>query len=86
MKPAIHPDYHTVVFHDTSADTYFKIGSTIKTERTLDLDGKTYPYVPVEVSSESHRFYTGKRKIVDKEGSTARFNHRFGRFFSKDPS
>ncbi|VTR44658.1 50S ribosomal protein L31 type B [Serratia fonticola] len=34
MKTGIHPDYRTVVFHDLSADTYFKVGSTIKTDRT----------------------------------------------------
>lgn len=28
MKPNIHPEYRTVVFHDTSVDEYFKIGST----------------------------------------------------------
>ncbi|STI19541.1 50S ribosomal protein L31 [Escherichia coli] len=26
MKPNIHPEYRTVVFHDTSVDEYFKIG------------------------------------------------------------
>ncbi|MEW3208690.1 50S ribosomal protein L31, partial [Escherichia coli] len=29
MKPNIHPEYRTVVFHDTSIDEYYKIGSTI---------------------------------------------------------
>ncbi len=24
MKPNIHPEYRTVVFHDTSVDEYFK--------------------------------------------------------------
>ncbi|EIF4674719.1 50S ribosomal protein L31, partial [Escherichia coli] len=28
MKPNIHPEYRTVVFHDTSIDEYFRIGST----------------------------------------------------------
>ncbi|EFJ4626618.1 TPA: 50S ribosomal protein L31, partial [Escherichia coli] len=27
MKPNIHPEYRTVVFHDTSIDEYFRIGS-----------------------------------------------------------
>ena len=39
MKPNIHPEYRTVVFHDTSVDEYFKIGSTIKTDREIELDG-----------------------------------------------
>lgn len=55
MKPNIHPEYRTVVFHDTSVDEYFKIGSTIKTDREIELDGVTYPYVTIDVSSKSHR-------------------------------
>jgi len=81
MKPGIHPDYRTVVFHDTSADVYFKVGSTIQTDRTIERDGAAFPYISLEVSSESHPYYTGKQRVVDKEGSTARFNQRFGRFF-----
>ncbi|MCI3087581.1 50S ribosomal protein L31 type B [Escherichia coli] len=69
MKPNIHPEYRTVVFHDTSVDEYFKIGSTIKTDREIELDGVTYPYVTIDVSSKS-------------EGTVARFTQRFGRFVS----
>ncbi|AYA41668.1 hypothetical protein XNC1_0010 [Xenorhabdus nematophila ATCC 19061] len=32
MKSGIHPYYRTVVFHDTSTGSYFKVGSTIHTE------------------------------------------------------
>ncbi len=81
MKPDIHPGYRTVVFHDTSADHYIKVGSTIRTERQIELDGVAYPYVAIDVSSVSHPFYTGKQKILTSEGSTARFNQRFARFF-----
>lgn len=80
MKADIHPHYRTVVFHDTSANEYFKVGSTIKTDREIDLDGETYPYVSLEVSSKSHPFYTGKQKSFSSEGSAARFRQRFGRF------
>ncbi|MCL2893357.1 type B 50S ribosomal protein L31 [Brenneria tiliae] len=81
MKTGIHPDYRTVVFHDTSADTYYRLGSTIKTERTIELEGVSYPYVTIDVSSASHPYYTGKQKEYAKEGSTARFQQRFGHFF-----
>ena len=54
MKPGIHPDYRTVVFHDVSANAYFKVGSTIKTDRTIELDGESWPYVTLDVSSASH--------------------------------
>ncbi|WP_044184744.1 type B 50S ribosomal protein L31 [Phytobacter massiliensis] len=80
MKPDIHPHYRTVVFHDTSANEYFKVGSTIKTEREIELEGVTYPYVTIDVSSVSHPFYTGKQKVVGTEGRAARFQQRFGNF------
>ena len=82
MKPNIHPEYRTVVFHDTSVDEYFKIGSTIKTDREIELDGVTYPYVTIDVSSKSHPFYTGELRTVASEGNVARFTQRFGRFVS----
>ncbi|WP_409306461.1 type B 50S ribosomal protein L31 [Pectobacterium sp. B1J-3] len=81
MKAGIHPDYRTVVFHDTSADVYYRVGSTIKTDRTIELEGIDYPYITIDVSSASHPYYTGKQKEYSKEGSTARFQQRFGHFF-----
>ena len=50
MKPNIHPEYRTVVFHDTSVDEYFKIGSTIKTDREIELDGAPVLYREAENS------------------------------------
>lgn len=82
MKADIHPHYRTVVFHDTSANEYFKVGSTIKTEREIELDGETYPYVTIDVSSASHPYYTGRQKTITTESSAARFQQRFGRFFN----
>ena len=80
MKTNIHPHNRTVVFHDTSANEYFKVGSTIKTDREIELEGETYPYVTLEVSAKSHPFYTGKQKSFSSEGSAAKFRQRFGRF------
>lgn len=85
MKPGIHPDYRTVVFHDTSANQYFKIGSTIRTDRQIELDGQSWPYVTLDISSASHPYYTGKQKTFVNEGSAARFQQRFGHFFNKTP-
>lgn len=80
MKPDIHPFYRTVVFHDTSANEFFKVGSTIKTEREIEFEGKLYPYVTLDISSKSHPYYTGKQKTFDNKGSAARFQKRFGHF------
>ena len=80
MKAHIHPPYRTVVFHDTSVNEYFKVGSTIRTDRVIELDGETFPYVTIDVSSKSHPYYTGKQKTFANEGSAARFRQRFGGF------
>jgi large subunit ribosomal protein L31 len=34
--------------------------------------------VDVEISSESHPFYTGKARTVDSEGRVAAFERRYG--------
>ena len=46
MKPDIHPEYRDVLFHDTSSDTYFVVGSTVQTSETKEHEGQTYPYMP----------------------------------------
>lgn len=85
MKPNIHPEYRQVLFHDVSVDAYFLVGSTIKTdkEQVWSEDGNTYPYVSLDVSSESHPFYTGQQKQTSSEGRVASFGQRFGKLFSK---
>ncbi|WP_341521072.1 type B 50S ribosomal protein L31 [Pseudomonas sp. G.S.17] len=83
MKPDIHPTYRTVLFHDTAADVFFLIGSTVDTERTQQhTDGKTYPYVALDVSSASHPMYTGQQRKTTTEGRIAGFNKRFATFGS----
>lgn len=83
MKPDIHPEYRPVLFHDTTADVFFLIRSTAKSERThLHSDGQTYPYVPLDVSSASHPVYTGQQRQTKTEGRVAGFNKRFGNFGS----
>lgn len=82
MKPDIHPHYRTVVFHDTSVNEFFKVGSTIKTDREIELDGVSYPYITLDVSSKSHPYYTGKQKPSLNEGSTVRFRQWFAGFLN----
>ena len=80
MKKDIHPEYREVLLHDTGADKYFLIRSTLETTQTKEWDdGKTYPYYPVEISSASHPFYTGKQKIIDTGGRVQKFEERFGK-------
>ena len=78
MKKGIHPEYREVVFQDLSSDFAFLTRSTVKTKEKIKWnDGKEYPLVKIEVSSQSHPFYTGKQKIVDTAGRVDRFRRKY---------
>jgi large subunit ribosomal protein L31 len=83
MKEGIHPNYREVLFHDLSSDFKFLTRSTVQTRETMNFEGKDYPLVKIEVSSESHPFYTGKHKIVDTAGRVEKFRQKFGSVGSK---
>jgi large subunit ribosomal protein L31 len=83
MKTDIHPDYREVVFHDLSCDFKFVTRSTIATREKITHEGKEYPLVKIEVSAESHPFFTGKHKIVDTAGRVEKFRQKFGKVGSK---
>ncbi len=78
MKQNIHPEYREVVFHDISCDFKFICRSTVNARETIELDGKQYPLVKLEVSAESHPFYTGTQKIVDTAGRVEKFKNKYG--------
>lgn len=79
MKPDIHPEYREVVFQDIGADFSFLTRSTIQAKETIKwTDGKEYPLVKIEVSSQSHPFYTGKQKILDTAGRVEKFRQKYG--------
>ncbi len=48
MKKGIHPDFHQVVFQDSSTGFKFITGSTATSEDTITMeDGNTYPLIRV---------------------------------------
>lgn len=80
MKADIHPKYQDVVFQDVSCDFAFLSRSTMTSKETIKWeDGNEYPLIKVEISSQSHPFYTGKHKIVDSGGRVDRFRQRYRR-------
>ncbi len=79
MKPDLHPEYREVVFQDTSSDLRFVTRSTIATNETTEFEGETYPLAKVEISSESHPFYTGKQILLDSGGRVERFRRRYSK-------
>jgi large subunit ribosomal protein L31 len=78
MKEGIHPDYREVLFIDVSNDFRFVTRSTIQTRETAEFNGKTYPLAKIEVSSESHPFYTATQTIMDPAGRVEKYNKKFG--------
>jgi large subunit ribosomal protein L31 len=80
MKSGIHPEYQAVIFLDTASNHAVLSRSAIDTKGRETMkweDGNEYPVVKVEVSSESHSFYTGKQKIVDTAGRVERFKRKY---------
>ena len=81
MKPEIHPEYHDVIFEDSSADPPFRVKtrSTRTSEETFEWeDGNTYPLIKVEISSATHPFFTGKMMLIDTAGMVERYRRRYG--------
>jgi large subunit ribosomal protein L31 len=79
MQKDIHPNYREVVFWDLSSDYKFISRSCVESQETMTWeDGKEYPVCKVEVSSESHPFYTGKNVLLDTAGRVDKFRKRYG--------
>lgn len=81
MKQGIHPqNYRLVVFKDMSNDYSFIVHSTVETKETTKWeDGNEYPLYKLEISDQSHPFYTGKSNLVDTAGRIDKFNKRYSK-------
>jgi large subunit ribosomal protein L31 len=82
MKASIHPSYNEVIFFDSSCDFKFLTKTTADTkgkEKMKWADGQEYPVIRIEISSESHPFYTGKHKIMDTAGRIDKFKQRYSK-------
>lgn len=79
MKKGIHPEYHPIVFQDSSTGYAFLAKSTMNSDRSIQWeDGNEYPLVTLEITSSSHPFYTGQQRMVDTAGRVERFRQRYG--------
>ena len=80
MKKGIHPEnYRTVLFYDSNAKQGFLIRSCARTTTTMKWeDGNEYPLLRVEITSDSHPFYTGRQKFTQADGRVDRFNKKYG--------
>lgn len=81
MKTDIHPEnYRLVAFKDMSNDDIFITKSTVNSKETIEVDGKEYPLVKLEISRTSHPYYTGKSKLVDTAGRIDKFKSKYSKF------
>ncbi|WP_353108278.1 type B 50S ribosomal protein L31 [Gordonia sp. (in: high G+C Gram-positive bacteria)] len=79
MKTGIHPAYGPVLFRDAATGKEFLTRSTATSENTVVWsDGNTYPVITVDVTSDSHPFWTGAQRVMDTEGRVERFRRRYG--------
>ncbi len=79
MKQGIHPEYHKVIYVDSTTGWKFLSGSTQTSNETMEWeDGNEYPVIRLDISSDSHPFYTGRQKFASADGRVERFNKKFG--------
>ena len=76
MKAEIHPTLHPVVFVDGEHEIITR--STKKSNETREINGVEHYVLPIDISSYSHPFFTGKSRLVDTEGRVERFRRKFG--------
>lgn len=86
MKKDLHPeDYRFVIFKDMSNNHRFLSRSTAPSRETEEWDdGKEYPLIKLEISSESHPFFTGKVQFVDTAGRIDKFRSKYGKWSKND--
>lgn len=74
-----------VVFKDMSNEFMFLGKSTASSnEKVAWEDGNEYPLIKLEISSESHPFYTGKMQFVDTAGRIDKFKNKYAKFQKKE--
>ena len=76
MKSDIHPKLYDVVYLDLSSGAKFISQSASKSDETMKVNGKDHYVIKVEVSSDSHPFFTGKKMLLDSAGRVDKFRAR----------
>ena len=77
MKTGIHPEYREVVFQDMQSDFKFITRSTVQTKEKITMDGKDYPLVKLDTTSDTHPFYTGAQTRIVETGRVEKFRQKF---------
>ncbi len=84
MKKGIHPkNYRLVAFKDITNGHVFLTKSTAQSKEKIEVDGKEYPLIKLEISNTSHGFFTGQKKLIDSTGRVDKFKKRYSGFGKK---
>jgi large subunit ribosomal protein L31 len=81
VKSGTHPPYGPVAFRDRSTGDVVLTRSTLVArdiEKRVEIDGRSYPVVDVDITSHSHPYWTGKTRTIDTEGRVQAFERRYG--------
>lgn len=77
MKEGIHPQYRPIIFKDVNTGKEFITRSTKATKETKEIDGVEHGVITLEITADTHPFWTGKMHRIDSAGRIDRFNKRF---------
>lgn len=80
MNTEIHPTFNNVCFEDLNTGKRFLSKSTMSSTKTEVIDGTEYFVVSCSITSDSHPFYTGEKRLVDTAGRIDKFNQRYKNF------
>lgn len=78
MKKNIHPAYRFVMFRDVSCGFEFLTRSCMTAKGKGTWEGKEVALAEIDISSQSHPFFTGTQKIMDTEGRVDRYYRKYG--------
>ena len=77
MKMGVHPEYHKVLFLDTSTGDEWTSYSTMTSSEKRQVGSEELPVIRLDISAASHPFWTGKARQLDAEGRIDRFKRRY---------
>lgn len=77
MKKGVHPEYHKVLFVDSSSGTEWTSFTTMNSNDKREVDGVELPVIKLDISAHSHPFWTGQSRQMDAEGRIDRFRRRY---------
>ena len=77
MKMGVHPEYHKVLFVDSSTGDEWMSFSTMGSAEKREIDGQEIPVIRMEITSFSHPVWTGPSREMAAEGRIDRFRRRY---------